>query len=328
MVNYLTSKRRRLVVKLTSILPLTFVKAKRRFNILLWVLLCIPCLLTSCDHDVHDCEGGGGLSVSLAWTDEADEGTEVKDVKLWIFNADAGSLVEEKHYGSAQEVASQRFALPVGHYQILAATNLIEPFFIGEATRATLNMNQLMFGLSNPSASPDHAYYGVTDIVIDKSNVSYVTKDEMHRMLAELTISIEGVPENTAISGKILNVATGLLPLQKNEDGTFGTASYTKEECDIPLRIAVPGETLKTETLRLMPTANGLHTTKLFIQLISPGGVVSNYDIEAPVMKSGGKYKINLEFEEMKPYMYLTSTKIDDWTEEWIYRGEILNPED
>jgi hypothetical protein len=26
--------------------------------------------------------------------------------------------------------------------------------------------------------------------------------------------------------------------------------------------------------------------------------------------------------------MYLTSTKIDDWTEEWIYRGEILNPED
>ena len=328
MANYLTSKRRRLVVKLTSILPLTFVKAKRRFNILLWVLLCIPCLLTSCDHDVHDCEGGGGLSVSLAWTDEADEGTEVKDVKLWIFNADDGSLVEEKHYGSAQEVASQRFALPVGHYQILAATNLIEPFFIGEATRATLNMNQLMFGLSNPSASPDHAYYGVTDIVIDKSNVNYITKNEMRHILAELTIFIEGVPDNFAMIGKVLNVATGLLPLQKNEDGTFGTASYTKEECDIPLRIAVPGETLKTETLRLMPTAHGLHTTKLFIQLISPGGVVSNYDIEAPVMKSGGKYKINLEFEEMKPYMYLTSTKIDDWTEEWIYRGEILNPED
>ena len=303
-------------------------KAKRRFNIWLWVLLCVPCLLASCDHNVHDGEEEGGLSVSLTWADEADQGTEVKDVKLWIFNADDGSLVEEKHYGSAQEVASQRFALPVGHYQILAATNLIEPFFIGEATRATLNMNQLMFGLSNPSASPDHAYYGVTDIVIDKSNVNYITKNEMRHILAELTIFIEGVPDNFAMIGKVLNVATGLLPLQKNEDGTFGTASYTKEECDIPLRIAVPGETLKTETLRLMPTAHGFHTTKLFVQLISPGGVVSNYDIEAPVMKSGGKYKINLEFEEMKPYMYLTSTKIDDWTEEWIYRGEILNPED
>ena len=328
MVNYLTSKRRRQVVKLTSILPLTFVKAKRRFNIWLWVLLCIPCLLTSCDHDVHDCEGGGGLSVSLAWTDEADKGTEVKDVKLWIFNTDDESPVVEKQYGSAQEVASQRFSLQEGHYRILTTANLVAPYIIGEATRAIPNMNHLMLGLSNPSASPEHAYYGLTDVVIDKENVRYITKSNMRHILAELTIFIEGVPDNFAMIGKVLNVATGLLPLQKNEDGTFGTASYTKEECDIPLRIAVPGETLKTETLRLMPTANGLHTTKLFIQLISPGGVVSNYDIEAPVMKSGGKYKINLEFEEMKPYMYLTSTKIDDWTEEWIYRGEILNPED
>ena len=328
MVNYLTSKRRRLVVKLTSILPLTFVKAKRRFNILLWVLLCIPCLLTSCDHDVHDCEGGGGLSVSLAWTDEADKGAEVKDVKLWIFDTDDGSPVVEKQYGSAQEVASQRFSLQEGHYRILTTANLVAPYIIGEATRAIPSMNHLMLGLSNPSASPEHANYGVTDVVIDKEDVRYITKSDMRRMLAELTLIIEGVPDNFAMIGKVLNVATGLLPLQKNEDGTFGTASYTKEECDIPLRIAVPGETLKTETLRLMPTANGFHTTKLFIQLISPGGVVSNYDIEAPVMKSGGKYKINLEFEEMKPYMYLTSTKIDDWTEEWIYRGEILNPED
>ena len=59
-------------------------KAKRRFNIWLWVLLCVPCLLASCDHDVHDGEDEGGLSVSLTWADEADQGTEVKDVKLWI----------------------------------------------------------------------------------------------------------------------------------------------------------------------------------------------------------------------------------------------------
>lgn len=59
------------------------------------MLLCVPCLLASCDHNVHDGEDEGGLSVSLTWADEADQGTEVKDVKLWIFNADDGSLVEE-----------------------------------------------------------------------------------------------------------------------------------------------------------------------------------------------------------------------------------------
>ena len=303
-------------------------RAKRRFNIGLWVLLCVPCLLASCDHDVHDGEGDGGLSVSLAWADEADEGTEVKDVKTWIVNATDGTQVAQSQHGSAQEMAKERYDLPEGNYRILTTTNLVAPFTISEQTRAVDNINSLAIGLSDPSASPEHAYYGVTDIVIDKEDVHYITRSDMRRILAELTIIIEGVPENTVISGKVLNVATGLLPLQKNEDGTFGTASYTKEECDIPLKIAVPGETLKTETLRLMPTANGFHTTKLFIQLISPDDTVRNYDIEAPVMKSGGKYQINLEFEEMKPYMYLTSTKIDDWTEGWVYRGEILNPGD
>lgn len=303
-------------------------RAKRRFNIGLWVLLCVPCLLASCDHDVHDGEGDGGLSVSLAWADEADEGTEVKDVKTWIVNATDGTQVAQSQYGSAQEMAKERYDLPKGNYRILITTNLVDPFTISEQIRAVDNINSLAIGLSDPSASPEHAYYGVTDIVIDKEDVHYITRSDMRRILAELTIVIEGVPENTVISGKVLNVATGLLPLQKNEDGTFGTASYTKEECDIPLKIAVPGETLKTETLRLMPTANGFHTTKLFIQLISPDDTVRNYDIEAPVMKSGGKYQINLEYEEMKPYMYLTSTKIDDWTEGWVYRGEILNPGD
>ena len=303
-------------------------RAKRRFNIGLWVLLCVPCLLASCDHDVHDGEGDGGLSVSLAWADEADEGTEVKDVKTWIVNATDGTQVAQSQYGSAQEMAKERYDLPKGNYRILITTNLVDPFTISEQTRAVDNINSLAIGLSDPSASPEHAYYGVTDIVIDKEDVHYITRSDRRRILAELTIVIEGVPENTVISGKVLNVATGLLPLQKNEDGTFGTASYTKEECDIPLKIAVPGETLKTETLRLMPTANGFHTTKLFIQLISPDDTVRNYDIEAPVMKSGGKYQINLEYEEMKPYMYLTSTKIDDWTEGWVYRGEILNPGD
>ena len=303
-------------------------KAKRRFNIWLWVLLCVPCLLASCDHDVHDGENEGGLSVSLTWADEADEGTEVKDVKTWIVNATDGTQVAQSQYGSAQEMAKERYDLPKGNYRILITTNLVDPFTISEQTRAVDNINSLAIGLSNPSASPEHAYYGVTDIVIDKEDVHYITRSEMHRMLAELTIIIEGVPENTAISGKVLNVATGLLPLHKNEDGTFGTATYTREECDIPFGIAAQDNRLITETLRLMPTANGCLTTRLSIQLIAPNGTVSNYDIEAPIMKSGGKYQINLEYEEMKPYMYLTSTKIDDWTEEWIYRGEILNPED
>lgn len=117
-------------------------KAKRRFNIWLGVLLCVPCLLASCDHDVHDGEGDGGLSVSLAWADEADEGTEVKDVKTWIVNTTDGTQVVQSQYGSAQEMAKERYDLPEGNYRILTTINLVDPFTISEQTRAVDNIKQ------------------------------------------------------------------------------------------------------------------------------------------------------------------------------------------
>ena len=74
-------------------------RTNTKINVWLWVLLCIPCLFTACDHNVHDDEDGS-LSVSLAWQDETDHGTEVKDVKIWIFNADNGSLVEKDQFAN------------------------------------------------------------------------------------------------------------------------------------------------------------------------------------------------------------------------------------
>ena len=59
----------------------------------------------------------------------------------------------------------------VKHQVVNLCSHILDQYILTTTifTRATLNMNQLMFGLSNPSASPDHAYYGVTDIGIDKS---------------------------------------------------------------------------------------------------------------------------------------------------------------
>ena len=201
MRNYLTGKERLLVAALAFILP------KRIFNIGLWVLLCVPCLLTSCDHDVHDDKEESGLSVSLTWADEADQGTEVKDVKLWIFNANDGSLVEEKQYGSAQEVASQRFQLPEGTYRILTTTNLTEPFFISEQTRSLTNWNNILIGLTNPKDVKHHAYFGVADVKIDNKEGSYVVQTPLKSVLAELTIIIENIPKGTEMSGKALDCA-------------------------------------------------------------------------------------------------------------------------
>ena len=287
-------------------------KAKRRFNIWLWVLLCVPCLLASCDHDVHGGEDEGGLSVSLTWADEADQGTEVKDVKLWIFNADDGSLVEEKHYSSAKEVASQRFTLPEGSYRILAATNLTELFTVGEQTRALTNWNNIQIGLTNPKDVKHNAYFGVTDVRIDNKEGNYVVQNPVKSVLAELTIIIENVPKGTEMSGKALDAAWCLFPTQKNSDGEYGLPSIKPTEVEMPTILATES-TLQSEVIRLMPTIQGSSASHIYLRLLLPNGTLQEYDITAPAMKVGGKYELRLNYNQMQPKMNLEAT-INGWT--------------
>ena len=275
-------------------------KAKRRFKIWSWGLLCVPCLLASCDHDVHDGEDEDGLSVSLTWADEADQGTELKDMKLWIFNADDGSLAEEKHYGSAQEVASQRFALPVGHYQILAAANLIEPFLTTDQTRSLTDWNNIQIGLTNPKDVEHNAYFGVADVKIDNKEGSYVVQNPMKSVLSELTVIIENVPKGTEISGKALDCAWCLFPTQKNSDGDYGLPSIEPMEVEMPT-ILVTESTLQSEVIRLMPTIQGSPASHIYLRLLLTDGILQEYDITAPAMKVGGKYELRLNYNQMQP---------------------------
>ena len=288
-------------------------KAKRRFNIWLWVLLCVPCLLTSCDHDVHDDKEESGLSVSLTWADEADQGTEVKDVKLWIFNADDGSLVEEKQYGGAQEVASQRFQLPEGTYRILTTTNLTEPFFISEQTRSLTNWNNILIGLTNPKDVRNNAYFGVADVKIDNKEGSYVVQNPMKSVLSELTVIIENVPKGTEMSGKALDCACCLFPTLKNSDGDYGLPSIDPTEVELPILLATES-TLKSEVIRLMPTIQGSPASHIYLRLLLPDGTLQEFDITAPKMNVGGKYELRFKYEEMQPKMNL-QTGINNWND-------------
>ena len=287
-------------------------KAKRRFNIWLWVLLCVPCLLASCDHDVHSDEEESGLSVSLTWADEADRGTEVKDVKLWIFNADDGSLVEEKHYGSAQEVASQRFQLPEGTYRILTTTNLTEPFFISEQARSLSNWNNIQIGLTNPKDVRNNAYFGVADVKIDNKEGSYVVQTPIKSVLSELTIIIENIPKGTEMSGKALDCAWCLFPTLKNSDGDYGLPSIEPTEVELPTLLATES-TLKSEVIRLMPTIQGSPASHIYLRLQLPDKTLQEFDITAPKMNVGGKYELRFKYEEMQPKMNLDAT-INGWT--------------
>ena len=286
------------------------IRSLPHLGIWLWLLLCIPCLLASCGND--DDEKEKGLSVSLSWANEADKGTEVKDVKLWIFNAGKDSLVEEKHYGSAEEMASQRFQLPEGTYRILTTTNLSEPFFIKEQTRALSSWNNILIGLTNPKDVKNNAYFGVTDVRIDNKEGNYVVQNPVKSVLAELTIIIENVPKGTEMSGKALDAAWCLFPTQKNSDGEYGLPSIDPTEVEMPTILATES-TLQSEVIRLMPTIQGSPASHVYLRLLLPNGTLQEYDITAPAMKVGGKYELRLNYNQMQPKMNLEAT-INGWT--------------
>lgn len=298
----------------------------RQFNIGVGVLLCILNLLASCDRNAHKSEKDGELSVALAWQDADDNGTAINEVCLWIFNAVDSSLVVEEHVDDIRDLSSRRFYLGEGSYKILAAINFVEPFFVGQTARSEVSLAGLLFALSQPSVSPQHAYFGVVDVTISKGTGVCVVTDVLKRILAEMTITITGVPEGAVLTGKVMNAAKGILPCRKNADGEYGVADENLVEVDLPATTA-QGTTISTETFRLMPTISGGYASRLYFQLTTPDGMIREYDIEAPVMNIAGKYLINLKYEEMRPYMYLSAVNIKNWTEGWIHKGEILNPQ-
>ena len=282
-------------------------RLQSKINICAGMLFLASCLLSGCIYDDDEY----GLAISPSWADEADKDVEVKDVKLWIFNTDKDSLVEEKHYSTMQELAGHRFLLPKGNYRILSAVNLTEPFFIGEATRAPSSSNDFMIGLANPVNVKSNAYFVVTDAIVRDNNAYTIAKSPLKGVLAELTIVIEDVPQGAELGGKVLDAADCLLPTRKNSDGEYGLPGADTTMVELPGGVA-SGSSLQSDVVRLMPTVPGGENSHLFLRISHPDGVVQEYDITAPVMKAGGKYEIRFKHSEMKPKMNLESG-INNW---------------
>lgn len=276
------------------------------------LLLCIPLALASCESNVHDDEPGG-LSVSLAWQDAADE-TTVKDIRLWIFNAADGSLVKEQHFTDTRALASERYQLNAGQYKVVAAVNLTSPFSANSAT----SMSDLLLSLSEASASPKHTFYGVADATVNSANSVTIVTDSLRRLMAELTVTINNAPASSVLTGTLNNAATGFYPCKAQTSNDLTTVTLPSTTAQVT--------TLQTQTIRMMPTADGQNKTKLSLQITDANGHANDFDIEAPAMTVGGKYEIMLDYQTMRAYMNLSSCVINSWTEGWSYDGEILNP--
>lgn len=279
-------------------------------------------LFSSCVNEEHADEKG--LSVSLVWQDPADKETEVKDVRHWIYAAD-GSLVSYSQQGSAAASASERFQLPQGEYSILTTTNLLPPFTLGSTTRA-MHLEPVRIGLSRLSDVKQNAFFGVSDVSVENNLQIKVVENVLKGVLAELSLQIENMPVGAQLTGTVMNASLWLYPLLKNADGEYGKASEETEEVSFSIK-SLTDAALANPVL-VMPTGSLQENALLQLHILLPDGTEKSSAIKAPVMMAGGKYVIKLRYDEIKTDMTLSSVKIDDWTEGWVYYGEIFDPEE
>lgn len=319
-------------------------------------------LLTGCVKGAHF--DGGGLATALSWLDSDDEKTIVSDVRLWAYGPEAGrqaaatseeqaatapqslgSPAADLHFNSAAELAATLVPLEEGSYTVLGAVNLTSPFSCSgtaedlefsldpgayNTASQTAAYNATLTAATQPSATltagPAHAFYGVTQVNISDRAKITVAPVAIRRILSELTIIIEDAPSGAKLSGEVLDAAASLFPLRPDADGNFGLASERTMTVTIPETPQPSPEALVSPTLRLMPTASGREFSHLRILLTTPAGEQFEFRIEAPLMRPSGKYIVNLKYDQMRPYMRLSVHNINDWTEGWIYNGEILDP--
>lgn len=276
--------------------------------------------LTSCRHKdtEHD---DYGLSAALSWADPADAGREIKDVRIWIFQA-GGKLVAKRQYGSKFLIALDIHPLPVGEYDVVATTNLIEPFGAeGDETFSSLQLK-----LREASTSAEHAHYAVGHISLPRDRNSRIGLS-LRRILSELTVEVEGAPRGTKLETMVLNAADALMPSQKGAEGIWGRASNNKQPAQGKTAIEQNG-LIKTETLRPMPTVSHDAYAYLRFTFRLADGSLRECAAEAPIMKPAGKYTLKMKYSELKPFMHIKPTRISDWEEGWTVVGEILNLDD
>ena len=288
-------------------------------NVFLYVFACVlVCCMSSCDKNVH--EGEYGVSAFLTLEDEQDATQiTVKDSYLWIYK-NSGTLVQEFAFENAEELASQRFKLDAGHYVFVSAINCRTMLTVKDKG----NMETLQLSAPTSDCLPERAFYGTSQLDVS-GNGNQQVQLTLRRVLSELSVTITGVPSGLKLTAKALESAEGVYLARKDVNGTFGLpASETISEINIP-EVVEKGNVITTGVIRLMPTAQGKSNSKLNL-FLETGGNSFECMVEAPKMNVAGQYELVLPYKDLKPYLKVSATKINDWKEGWTIDGEILNP--
>ncbi len=292
--------------------------AMRRYAIL---MVAAAVLLTGCFHKMHELKPSewgdvpvGYVAASFQW-DQADDASEAIHSITLSFVGSGASF--SKNYNSVEDVSADLVQLPVGDYDILVTANMTEAdgyILTGRpATRADLG--SIKVSLKSPASSPAQAWYGVSHVTVTEDDIC-VDEITLLRLLSTLSVSIDNLPSGAAVVLTLSNVAKNVDLTAKDAGGKYG----------LPSTELVGDLNIPKGSLRLLPTASGKERCMLTLDITSPSGVNLSSLCDTPRMEVGKSYTLNLDYNTLKPYMFLTTYSISNWEVGWTVSGEVLNP--
>lgn len=278
-------------------------------------------LFTGCYHKMHELKPSEWGDVSVGYVastfqwDQADDAAEaIHDITL-SFGGSAASFTN--NYDSVEDVSADLVQLPVGDYDVLVTANMTEAdgyILTGlPATRAGLG--NIKVSLKNPASSPAQAWYGVTHVTVTEDDIC-VEEINLQRLLSTLAVSIDNLPSGADVVLTLSNIARNVDLTAKDSGGNYG----------LPSTELVGDLNIPNGTNRLLATASGKERCMLTVDITTQAGLKLTSLCDAPRMEVGKTYTLNLDFNAISPYMYLTTYNISDWEVGWTVSGEVLNP--
>ena len=278
-------------------------------------------------------DGIGYLGNDLAWEDIADVKSNITHLKYTVTGSNG--VKEVKEFASPSEASKWIIPLPVGEYDVLVAANMdaANGFELGETvpTKASLKpvghtLPATYTRLTNASSNPHQAWNGIAHVRVEDNKMSTVHLD-LDRLLALFTLRITNVPDGTTIDVSMRNASSYVTLTEERSAGHWGVPSVALSD-DITLgRLTEANALTGISEFKVFPTASGLKETQLFLVIKTNKGLdLEDVTVVAPAMENGKKYVLELDYEKLTPLMYITSTSINEWLDQWSYDGEILNP--
>ena len=273
-------------------------------------------------------DGQGYLGNDLAWDDIADVKSEITHLKYTVTGANG--VKEVREFNNPTEASEWIIALPVGEYDVLVAANMdaANGFVLGETrpTKVSHTLPATYTQLTNASSNPVQAWNGIGHVVVTENEFATAHLD-LDRLMALFTLKIANVPAGTVIDVSMRNAADYVTLTEEREAGHWGAPSEEISEDIILGRLDENNSTTAIDEFKVFPTASGMDKTILMFHIKTNHDLELDYVGEAPIMENGKKYILELDYEKLTPFMYITSVSINDWTDGWSFDGEVLNPE-